>query len=608
MATPNAKFLITELDFDGIKLALKNFLRAQDTFTDYDFDGSGLSILLDTLSFNTHYLAYYLNAIANEMFMDSASLRSSVVSIAKQLGYTPVSRHAATATVNLVIRPSISNPPAKITIDKFTAFGTVVDGTSYTFLTNQAYSGDLDVTSNTYTVDNVELKEGQGFTFQYTVDLQNSNQRFVIPNSNVDTTTLTVRVQASSTNTAVTVFNLADDVNGIDNTSNVYFLQETEDGQYEVYFGDGVIGSALADQNIVILQYIACNADTPNGATTFTAVSAVGGFTNVSVTTTDNAFGGEERQSTDSIKFEAPKNYQAQNRAVTAQDYATILKRDYPNADSLAIWGGEDNDPPTYGKVFISLKPKSGFVITEATKQAIITDILKPMNVVTVIPEIIDPDYIFVEVNSVVKFDTAKTTLTGDAIKALVLNTINNYNDTDISKFDSYFRFSVLSRDIDNTETSITNNLTTIKAQKRFVPTLDVFQNITLSFNTNNAITPGTITSSKFVVTQDNTYSQAFQAGDVFGFDDDGIGNVRVYKQSGSTKVVVKPIAGSINYATGTISITNFLPHSVVDPSGIIKVSAVPVSNDVITVRNNIIVIDPIDVTVTMFANPTVLT
>jgi hypothetical protein len=355
------------------------------------------------------------------------------------------------------------------------------------------------------------------------------------------------------------------------------------------------------------VDYVTCNADAPNNANSFTAASSVGGFTNVVVTTVNNAFGGAERETVQSVKFSATKNFEAQNRAVTASDYGTIIRRDFPNVDSVAVWGGENSDPPVYGKVFISLKPKSGFVITNSTKQTVINTILSPFNVVTVLPEIIDPDYIFVEIVSLVKFSPPLTTLPADQIRQLVVNTINNFATTDVNQFDRIFRYSVLGSQIDLSETSITNDLTNIRIQKRFTPVLQQFQNFTLSFNPNNSIVPSTVTSAKFVVKQDPTYTQTFKPGDLFSFDDDGLGNLRVSKQVGTQKVIVKAKAGTVDYTNGILQINNFIPDSVVDPSGVIKISAEPVINDITPVRNNIIFIDPLDVQVTMSANPTIV-
>jgi hypothetical protein len=601
MSTLNSKFQIADLDFDLIKLNLKEFLRGQSEFSDYDFEGSGLSVLLDILSYNTQYLAFYLNMIANEQFLDSAALRNSIISIAKQLNYTPQSCKCATAVVNLVITPNIPNPPAKITINKFTKFSTMLDGTSYIFVTDSAYTLDLDLINNIYTQSNVILKEGLGFTYRYTVDTSLPKQRFIIPSPNVDLSTVSVRIQVSSSNTSIEVYRPANDINELNGNSLVYFVQESEDGKYEIFFGDDILGKKPIHNNIIIIEYITGNKYAANKADTFTVVSAAGGFTNVLVTTTNPAYGGEDRESLESVRFSAPRNYEAQNRAVTASDYKTLLTRDYPNLDALSVWGGENNDPPIYGKVFISLKPKSGFVITNTTKETIKRDILASKNIVTVIPEIIDPEYIFLIIDSIVKYNPSATTLSANQIKNVVINAIINFASMEINKFERTFRYTRLVRAIDLSDNCILNNLTNIQMQKNIIPLLNLYQDILIKFN--NAIKIGSVTSSKFIVTSDPTFTQSYITGNTFQFDDDSLGNLRIYKQVGTSKVIVKANAGTVDYSLGQISIKSFLPANIFDLSSYIKMMVIPNVNDVIPVRNNILVIDNNDINVSMVAN-----
>lgn len=603
MATANNKIKLTSLDFDTIKQALIDFLSAQTEFSDYNFAGAGLNVLIDLLAYNDQYMSYFLNMIANEMFLDSADLRENIVSRAKELNYVPGSRNAATAVINCSITPG-SNPASTTVIDKFTKFTTSVDSQNYTFCTLAAQSVALDQTTNKYIANNLTIREGLPFTFQYTVDSTVVGQRFIIPTPNIDLSTLIVSVQENSLTTQVDVYNRASDINVLDNSSLVYFIQEVEDLQYQVYFGNGVLGKALADGNIIILEYLVCNADAPNSADSFLAASAVGGFTNVAITTSVAAFGGAEREDTASIKFHAPKNYEAQGRAVTVSDYKTLLTLNYPNVDAIAVWGGEDNVPPQYGKVFLSLKPKSGFVITEQTKQLVVKDILKQFNIVTIIPEIIDPDYIYLEITSLAKYDANHTTLTADVIKNLVYQTINNFAINEINKFERVFRYSRLCTAIDLTDSSITNNLTTIRMQKKFSPVLnDKSQNFTLAFN--NPILPGSINTTTFTSTLDPTFK--FTTGDIYGFQDDSNGVLQIYKLVGSARIVIKKNAGSVNYATGLVKILNMFPHSIIDGSDILKVFCVPQNNDIAPVRNNILIVDPMDIKVSMETSTTVL-
>ena len=314
------KLEISELDFDGIKDNLKTFLSQQDEFTDYDFEGSGMSVLLDVLSYNTHYLGYNANMLANEMYLDSADLRSSVVSLAKQVGYTPKSATSSTAKIDVVVNNASG---ASLTMSRGTKFTTTVDATSYSFVNNADVS--ISPVDGVFKFSNLDIFEGTYLNYKYTANTSDTDQRFIIPNDFVDTATLTVKVQESSSDSTTNTYKLASGVTGIDSTSKVYFLQEVENGRYEVYFGDGVIGQAIADGNIVILDYITCNLDEPNGATSFTLSGTVGGFNDVTITTLNNASNGSGPETIKSIKYNAPREYSAQDRAVTAEDYKLSL-------------------------------------------------------------------------------------------------------------------------------------------------------------------------------------------------------------------------------------------------------------------------------------------
>jgi hypothetical protein len=592
-SSQSTKISISDLDFDGIKNSLQSYLSAQPEWTDYSFEGSGLSVILNILSYNTHYLSYYLNMCANEMFLDSADRRESIISIAKTLGYTPRSRKSAQALINIVITPPGSpTPPATLTLDKNTGFNSSVNGVTYTFVTLEATTATL--TASKYTFNNVIIQEGIPYTYKYVVN-NTTPVKYIIPNSGVDTSTLVVRVQDSAESALITTFNLASDLNVLDNNTNAYFLQEVDNSNYEVYFGDGILGKLLQDGNIVYLDYVNCNGDAANFANIFTPSGTMSGL--IQITTINAAAGGSERETQDSVRFSAPKNYQTQNRAVTAGDYKTIITREYPNVSSVAVWGGETNVPPQYGKVFLSLKPVSGYVITQLTKQMIVTNILQRRNIVSIIPVVIDPDYIFLMVNSLVKYNAPNTNKTADQIKSLVLTTIHNFALTNIDQFESIFRYTQLTGEIDSTEPSITNNLTQILMKKYFTPRLNITDNYPISFE--NAITPSTLSSSAFIDTLDSTYA----VGQQYFFDDDGLGTIRTYKFVGPTKTYTKLISGTINYSTGSIVLTNFRPSDVVDVSKTLSIIVQPLVNDIIPVRNNIIVIDDSDVTVNMQVN-----
>ena len=366
------KLEISELDFDGIKGNLKTFLSQQNEFTDYDFEGSGMSVLLDVLAYNTHYLGYNANMLANEMFMDSADLRSSVVSLAKQVGYTPTSSIAAKAIIDVVVNNASG---ASLTMSRGTKFTTTVDGQSYSFVNN----ADVSITpvSGVYTFSSLSITEGSYLNYKYTASTSDIDQRFIIPNDNVDTTSLTVKVQESSSDSTTSTYTLANGITGLDNTSKVYFLQEVENGRFEVYFGDGALGTAIADGNIVIFDYVTCNRDAPNGASTFTLSGTIGGFSSVTITTINNANGGSDPESITSVKYNAPRDYTSQDRAVTADDYKVLVKSLYANAQAVQVYGGEDAEVPSYGKVYISIKAKSGSSLTETTKASIVQSLKK---------------------------------------------------------------------------------------------------------------------------------------------------------------------------------------------------------------------------------------
>ena len=345
------KLDISQLDFDGIKDNLKTFLKQQDEFTDYDFEGSGMNILLDVLAYNTHYLGFNANMLANEMYLDSADQRSSVVSLAKQVGYTPRSASSSKATIDVLVN---NGSGASITMARGTKFTTTVDGTNYSFVNNADVS--ISPVDGVYKFSNLDIFEGTFLNFKYTANTSDTDQRFIIPNDNVDTTTLTVKVQESTSDSTTNTYTLAQGITGLDSTSKVYFLQEVENGRFEVYFGDGVLGKAIADGNIVILDYVTCNRDEPNGATTFALSGNVGGFTNVTITTVSNASNGDGPETIESIKYNAPRDYTSQDRAVTADDYKVLVKSLYANAQSVQVYGGEDAAVPDYGKGYFSFK------------------------------------------------------------------------------------------------------------------------------------------------------------------------------------------------------------------------------------------------------------
>ena len=592
------KLEISELDFDGIKANLKTFLSQQNEFTDYDFEGSGMSVLLDVLAYNTHYLGYNANMLANEMYLDSADLRSSVVSLAKQVGYTPTSCTSSTATLTVLVNDASG---ASLTMSRGTKFSTTVDGQSYSFVNN----ADVSITpvSGVYQFDNLTVYEGSYLNYKYTANTSDIDQRFIIPNDSVDTTTLTVKVQESSSDATTNTYTLATGITGLDSTSKVYFLQEVEGGRFEVYFGDGVTGKTIADGNIVILDYINGNRDAPNGATTFTLSGTIGGFSSATITTSSNASGGTGLESIASIKYNAPRDYTAQDRAVTAEDYKTLVKSLYANAQAVQVYGGEDAETPDYGKVYISIKAKSGSNLTTATKESIVQS-LKQYAVASVTPIIIDPETTFITLVVNFRYNSGITTKDVSTLQTNVLTKIASYNNDTLEDFAGMFRYSKLIEDINNADTSILSNITTVKMYKYFTPTLNSGIKYTLSYNNalynphsgHNSSGGGVISSSGFKVNNDSSLNEHF-------LDDDGAGNLRLYYLSGTTRVYTDTTYGTVNYTTGEVVLTSAHITSISNVDGAtstqVRVFATPSSNDVVPVRNQVLSIDTSNSTIT---------
>ena len=585
----NGKLSVSELDFNLIKTNLKTFLQSQSTFQDYDFEGSGLSILLDVLSYNTHYMAYLANMSTNELYLDSADIRNNIVSLAKMLGYTPNSPRAPRASINMVVNDGSGT---SITMTKGTTFSSVVDGVDYQYVTNE----DITTTpaDGVYTFKDVTLYEGTLVKFKYTVDSTDVDQKFIIPNANADTSTLKVSVQTSSTNSALQNFTLASGYSGVNSTSKVYFIQEGSEGRYEVYFGDGVTGDKLEDGNIVILEYIVTNKEDSNGASVFALQGSVGGFTDVSITTNSNSQGGAEAETDESIKFNAPLNFAAQERAVTTTDYETLVKQIYPNALSVSSWGGEDDETPRYGIVKIAIKAASGSTLTNQTKLDIVNG-LKKYNVASVKPEIIDPQTTSVLLTSNIKFDAKSTTKSATTLKSDIIDSITNYNTTTLQKFDGVFRHSKLTGLIDDTDNSILSNITTVKMRKSFTPTINSATKYDIFFRNalynphqgHNASGGGILSSTGFKVSGNNN--------EMF-LDEDGNGNVRRYYLVSGVKTYADSNQGTINYTTGQVTLNLMNVASISNIRGsastIIEITVTPNSNDVVPVRDQIVEID----------------
>ena len=595
------KLEVSDFDFDNIKSNLKTFLQSQSEFQDYNFEGSGFAVLLDILAYNTHYLGFNANMLANEMYLDSADIRKNIVSLAKMLGYTPSSVRTPTASIDVLINDGSGS---SITMTKGTVFTSTVNGTSFQFVNN----ADIITTpvDGVYNFSDVEIYEGTLVTFRYTVDTTDTDQRFVIPSPLVDVSTLVVRVQTSSTNTTTSTYTLATGLADVQSTSKVYFLQEAEDGKFEVYFGDDAIGAKLSDGNIIILEYIVSNVDAANGASTFTPAATIGGFSDITVTTNSNAQGGTVAESKESIRFNAPLQYTSQNRAVTTSDYESLVRSIYPNALSVSAWGGEDDENPVYGKVIIAIKAASGSTLTTATKQSIITQ-LKKFNVASVVPQIVDPETTSILLTSSVKYDEKLTTKTATTLKSDVLTALSNYNTTTLQKFDGVFRYSKVTGIIDDTDNSIVSNITTIKIRKNFTPIMNTSSRYDIYFRNSlynpvsgyNATNGGILESSGFKIEGDTT--------NVYFLDDDGVGNVRRYRLTGSVRTYANNTQGTIDYTTGEITLTSLNITTVQNIRGaastVIELTVLPKSNDIVPVRDQILEIDTANSIITVEAD-----
>ena len=480
----NTNIQITELDFSNIKNSFIEYLQGQNTFKDYNFQGSALSTLLDVLAYNTQYNAYYLNMVANEMFLDSALQRSSVVSHAKLLNYTPKSAIAPAAIINFTANGVPQN--GAFTLPRFTNFlSEAIDGVNYNFVTvtDTTVNNDND---NTVTLINVELKQGIPTTYRYVLnETLNPKALFEIPDSSIDTTTLSVFVQQNDANTNYDIYQSASDYLNLTSSSLVYFLQESLNGTYEIYFGDGVLGRKLDNGNVIVLSYISTSGTSASGANNFVLMDNIAGLTSSSIDPVSAASEGGEKESISSIKFQAPKSFSAQNRAVTKDDYITILQQNTLGIsfDAVNVWGGEQNDPPVYGQVFICLKPSGGYSLTATQKQRLISEVIKPISVLTVQPNIIDPDYTYLNVNATVYYDPSRTSLTSAQIEAGVKSSIYTYSNDKLNTFNSTLSSYDLLTAIQAFSSSIVGSDFSLRLQKKFYPSLQSSSTYKLYFN-----------------------------------------------------------------------------------------------------------------------------
>ena len=499
MSTANTSLRVTELDFDTIKNNLKNYLKSQSEFQDFDFEGSGMSVLLDILAYNTHYMGFYLNMIGNEMFLDTSQIRSSILSHAKAINYVPTSKQGSQSLLNILVTPSDTESTSvnSLTIDRYTRFlGQDIDGVNYPFVATS--SNTVLKSGSTFSFSNVNIKQGEVITLQYEMTPTNTYRRFEIPSQNVDTTTISITVQESSTNTDTRVYLPTTDITTLTSSSLSYFIEENENQNYTFYFGDDIIGKKPKNGNIITCTYIDNNGSLSNNISRFIATDAIGGLyrNNVQITTVKSSFGGIDKETIEQVRFRAPYYYATQNRAVTTNDYKTLLTKDFSNIESVSVWGGEDNDPIVYGKVFLSLKTRQNIALTNVDKQFIKDTLIRNRNVVTVTPEIVDPDFAYIRVLAKVSYNPYLTSLGVNQLAEVVKASIFDYNDRELNTFDSTFRKSMLSRYMETSDRSILGTDITIFVQKRV--TLNTINSKKYDINFNMPLRKGNYANKLF--------------------------------------------------------------------------------------------------------------
>jgi hypothetical protein len=596
MAT-NTDLIVTGLDFDTIRGNLRDYIASKTEFADYDFSDSALGTLLDLLAYNTYYNAFYTNMAVNESFIDTAQLYDSVVSHAKALGYTPKSARGPVANVKIIFTNSIANTTFRsIRVPKDTIFTTIVNGATYKFVTPQTYT----ITANTSNgfADYIKIVEGEPLTHRFIYN-RTSNTSFILPNEMVDTTSVAVSVSYGGNNQTYT---LGTDILSVNSSSKVYFVEADRQQKYKILFGDGVLGQQPATASVVEVSYRVCNAGKTNGSNNFSLVNTtLDGQTGISIVPIGRASGGSDIESIESIRFNAPRMYETQNRCVTSEDYKRILVDQNPDISALNVWGGEENDPPIYGKVFVAAKPKTGTLFSATRKEEILTKLNK-YTVQSIDVQIVDPTYLYIVPTVNVRYNPSLTTKTAGELAAAVAQRIAMFEQNYLSTFGQSFRFSRFLDYLDSTDDAIQATDAQIRLRKTFTPNLNGLNSYSLNFNnslqrlgTKELISGvsrhpgyGSITSSTFTFAENTSY-----------FDDNGFGTLRVYYPSTAgrlNRVYTNYSAGTIDYDSGTISIVDFLPTAYTGES--ISIIAAPLNPNITPVRNQILLISQSEVNI----------
>jgi hypothetical protein len=592
MSDKNRQIKIDELNFDGIRSNLRNFLAGQDTFKDYNFEGSALSVILDLLAYNTHYNAMYTNMALNEMFIDSASKRESVLSICKTLGYTP--RSAASSKANVTITVSGYNTTNNIaTLPEKSVFtATTVDGDSFYFSNKDSIMTPLF--NGVYTFANLDIFEGTYFTEKY---IHQPTTQYYLNNIPADLSSLEVYVFPSISSAEFTIYSKAEDIIDLDSNSAVYFVREIENSKYQLEFGDGIIGKALNVGSYVKIVYRTSNGFVSNGSKNFKLDGSLFSGGSITITTNSIASGGQDAEDLQSIKFNAPRHFSTQNRAVTENDFKNIIFKSFSNVRSIQVWGGENNKPPQYGKVFVSIQPKTTDYLSDTEKDYIKNDIIKPKSVITTSVELVDPIYLNIIIDCTIYYNSKATTKSSNVLSGMVAETILNYNETELMQFDSVFRHSRVTSLIDSTEKSIQNNVTNITLSRE----------VTVKFNIQAQYYVDIGNPIYYTGAEENAFtSTGFYINDgssiIYYLRDDGVGNIQLYYLSQGAVIVVNPKIGSLDYSNGIINISGLNIIALASDNFMFYMK--PSSYDVVALRDQVIRINQNDLKIIATIDP----
>jgi len=573
----------TNLNFEDIKTSIKDYLRQNSNFSDFDFEGSNLSVLINTLAYNSYITAYNTNMVANESFIDSATLRENVVSLARNIGYVPRSKRAATALVQFVTT-GISTNNTSITLQPGVFANSGINQTNF------IYSLPERVQAPSFLGQSqgmVTIYQGQYLEKEWTIDTSQPNQKYVLPNDSIDTSTLRVFVKESSSSNTRTEYKLLDSIVGITSVTNMFLIQETSDEKYELLFGDGIFGKKLESGNVVTASYIKTDGKDGNGATNFNYAGTIKDESGGDITTaTTRLFtmipseNGDDIESVESIRNYAPRRFAAQNRAVTATDYEALLPSIYPNIQSVSAFGGEDLNPPQYGRVFIAAKPRNGNFLADSTKKSLLKS-LKNYSIAGIVPSFVDLKFLYVELDSYIYYNT-NFTGNADTLRASIVNSVIQYGgSSELNKFGGRFKYSKMISVIDNTDSSITSNITNIKIRRNLKTLPNIFSQYELCYDNEfyKELDSYNIKSTGFTVS--GITGTVYLADKTIEGSD--IGNLFLFRITDDVEVdIVSSNFGTVNYKKGEILINTVNITSTVQPEGIVEIQAIPLSNDVL--------------------------